>query len=767
MGIANSHTKLTLQEIPPIHQGWREDPFTTEDDGHDQARIDYVRWRWHSQNQLLRQRDRQIEQNIRMLAGQQWTVWSNLLGRWVDLRDYLKDTERRWRHMPVVNRLMHWFMLLHARMTENPPVITFQPSTGDRNDAQLAEVMDTVYKHLWREAEMSHVVDELMAWLIPCGTAYLQSRIDPFLGDPKQFQGQANLQLMGEDGQPALGIDGQPITREFSGVPFNEKGEPMAQVGPNGEMEKLSDPFVLYDGGLSVEVMPCIQVRGEWGETPWGKKGWHMKRLLLSPEEAWNQFGLEIEPTISAEEGEEGNISRRILKGGGFFGAASGRDAFRTSDAESVGGYVEVFELWERPSRLPGTQRTDEDAGGRLLTVAGNHRVRDGQRNGPFPNTSPIRRFDFVKIPGRPSGTSPQEMMNGPQRTLNRVYAQILQNVTLIANPVQLIDEQSVNQEQETNRPGSRVFANLQGLTQPPVQYVQVPTMGSDIWRTTAQLRSELDELGNIAGAEGTPPTADASGELVKELRFNSDRFVGPTLRRAVQEFARMAEDWKIMVPQMWDSSKMIRVAGDDIAPITITVSPDMFEQGTANAEPDVESMLPEGRGERQVRVRNMYADGLLGQPGTPGAVKAFLDLARFPHIGRAVRPGGVDRSTAEQNVAKLLLGTPAQQIPVFEWYALDVHVTILREFMASPEYLKQPTPIQSQFVQHRITLQMASLVQAQNLVAQQAAIAGQQALGEVAVQGTAHKAADEAGLLEEVPDRGPTSNPSRDAGAA
>jgi hypothetical protein len=83
------------KDIPPILQG---DSFAQDDiDGQDFQRVEYVRKLWKSQDHLLRDRDRTIEQHIRMLCGQQWSVWSDLRGRWVDLTDYLDDDERRWR----------------------------------------------------------------------------------------------------------------------------------------------------------------------------------------------------------------------------------------------------------------------------------------------------------------------------------------------------------------------------------------------------------------------------------------------------------------------------------------------------------------------------------------------------------------------------------------------------------------------------------------------------------------------------------------------
>jgi hypothetical protein len=159
-----------------------------------------VRQRWSSQDALLAQRDRQIEENVRMLAGRQWEVFSPQLGRFVDISIYMSEKERAFRQRPVVNRLLYWFMLTHARLTENPPVVSFQPSTADRKDSLLAEVMDVVFKTLWQQAGMLEVIDRMMTWLIPAGTAYLKSRID--------FQGGSEVQLpqTGYDQNGALAV---------------------------------------------------------------------------------------------------------------------------------------------------------------------------------------------------------------------------------------------------------------------------------------------------------------------------------------------------------------------------------------------------------------------------------------------------------------------------------------------------------------------------------------------------------------------------------
>ncbi len=668
-----------------------------------------------------------------MLCGQHWSVWSEVQQRFVDLAAYLSDKERAWRQFPVMNRVLLWYMLLYARMTENTPVIAFQPATGDRKDATFAEVMDTVFKTVWQSADMTGVLDQLTAWLIPGGSAYLKSRIDLNAGEIRPFVGPAVLSLLNPDGSPVAGPNG-PIEREIpGGVPYNQDGVPLARLldADSGQFEATGQPYVMREGQIVVDVLSPLEVRGEWGaNVPWHRKAWHVHRTFLTPEQFYEAFGIETEPEITGTQAEEVGEIQRLMYGSGFFGTADGRDHLATVSAADgkLNGFVPVYEGHFRPCRQTGMEETHESPGGRLLITTSKMCVRDSARTARFANTSPIRRFDFVNVPGRPQGTSPQEMLNGPARTRNRIVAQILQHTNLTSNPIKLIDRDAGIQEGSlTNKPGLEIYGSFRGIEK-PVQFVSPPNLSKDVYEALSILTREFDDLGNVAGSMGDPPTTDSSGELVRELRFNADRFVGPTQRRSVTELARMVEDWIVMLPTIWDTEKILRVAGEDNVPRTITVLPEMFTSGKVNVVPDIESMLPEGRGERQNRIWKMYEEGVFGPPGTPDAVNTMLDQARFPHMGRAVRPGGVDRSTAEQNAGLLLRGIPAEQIPVFDWYEHAIHLAVLEQYMKSPEYVRLPWPVMTEFVAFREILMAAQVASMQRKILREALVAGQAA---------------------------------------
>ena len=688
-----------FNDVPPIREPSQDGH--GEEDERDSDRITYATYMWDSQDDSVRRRDRQIEENIRMLSGQQWSVFNPRLGRFIDVTNWMTSDEKKWRQRPVFNRLLPWFIITHARMTENPPIVTFIPGP-DRDDAMLASTLDVIFKKKWREINMASVWDRASAWLIPSGTVYLQSTINLRRGEFIQFAGQPQEEdmegLTPEQQELLSGLDEeQEVGYDEQGAPmFGEDGQPMG--GEEGHFERKGD--------LDVAVHNAVQVRGEWTEAPWHEKSWHLTRTFHSTNEIMELYGVNVEGyQVPNQGGSDTGIAERFNYGSGYFGAA---------DPNTIGSdfstnvvipqpTVEVFTLWHRPAKYAGMEEGPDEPGGRLLVVTRTQVLHDSTRPVAYRYTSPIRQFTFVNLPGRPAGgTTPQESMNQPQRMYNRTAAGLLEHTNLSVNPIKIIDSQSgLEERQVTNRPGLGLSVNRRANI-PPFEWVAPPPLSPDVYRTLEFLRQEIDELGNLEGTEGGSPTEDASGELVKELRFNSDRFLGPTMRRSAEEFGRMVEDWIAIFPALYDDEEILSYAGADNVARTIMVRPDLFESASVNVQADVESMLPEGRGERQKNITALYSNGLFGMPGTPAAVSQFFELSRFPHLGRAGKFGGIHRITADQENGKLLQGMPAQELPVFEWYNDQVHLMSHEEFMASPEFLELDPQQQQQFVMHR-----------------------------------------------------------------
>jgi len=508
--------------------------------------------------------------------------------------------------------------------------------------------------------------------------------------------------VIGPDGQPITDNTGQMVTTWRDEVPFDQEGNPLAYVDAmTGETVATGTPHSEREGGLVEDVLSPFAVRGQWGDTPWHLKSWHADLAYLTPAEVEVTFGVKVKPEALGTTGNAGELER-IMFGGGNFGANMQKwGSESTSPQTGSDEFVRVLCLYERPgaSTVEGTEETVESPGGRYLVVTGDQTVLyDGPRPHRWPYTSPIRRWDFVRLPGSNSGRTPLETQIGPQRSYNRGWAQIIEHRNLVTNPIALVDRNAgLHNVRVTNQPGKRYIVNARSGVE-PMKWLAPPDLGQDVYRVQELLLRELTELGNLRGTEGEPPQRDASGELIKELRFNSDRFLGPTMRRATEEYARLIEDWMCMLPSVWSKRKILTMAGDDNVARTLVVYPELFKSGYCQVVPDVESMLPEGRGERMAKVLAMYREGMFGQPGSPEAVKVYLDMARFPHLSRTARPGGVQRELAESFNARLVQGSPAQDIPWFPWYDPFVHLDVLQSFMGSTDFLREPAQVQQQF---------------------------------------------------------------------
>lgn len=715
---ASSTTLRTPRGFVPLREAATPDA----KDRFDTARIQLVRHGWGNLDDLVRTRNRQIEENVRMIAGQQHSYYHPVFGKWMDVTDWMTADERRWRQRPVLNRMLPWFVITHARATESQPIVTFVPGP-DRADAELAEMLDIAVKSLSFEMGMEDVHDRLMAWVIAAGCGHLISRIDPSKGQMRPWIGQDLVPVFDEYGEPLNDGDGGQVHQMFDGVPFGPDGKPRAKgiQYSDGQlvMQPTGEPHKTPVGGIIADVLSPMQVRMSWGPEPAHLKRRHYIKTYHPPEEVWEMFGVDCQPNVKGEATDIGEIER-IMYGTGFYGSASNTGPGAQLTTASTEGYVEVTQMWEAPCSYGGLEKTGDSPGGRWLVVTPNEVLRDGVRPADFPNTSPLNTWEFVRMPGRQGGTTPVEALTPIQRAYNANYGQIREHVNLNTNPKAVIDAGSgLKRGQFTNKPGQNYLVQRRPGV-PAIEYIATPALGPDVYKLQAMLREEFEDIGFSNSQE---VAAGDSGEKLKEMRFDTDRFLGPTMRRAAGEYGRFWGNVKAWLPMIWDMETTISYAGDDNIARTITVYPEMFKNGYVNIRPDVESMLPEGRGERQKMTYKMYLDGLFGEVGTPAALRKFWEMARMPHLSRAAKPGGIHTTTAEQENGQLLLGADPRAIPVYEWYDDDAHLAIHETFMASPEYKKLDPRIQDAFALHRQAHQFSASQKLAKAAAQQATL--------------------------------------------
>jgi len=752
-------------------------PTPDQPDARDGERIELVMKRWRSQDAAYLQFAKTVEEHVRMLSGRQWDQWSDLLGRYVDVLRYMTDEERKYRMRPVMDYLGYWFLVTLSKATENAPAIGFMPSTSDRFDAILAEVMEPVWKTLFGEMEMDAKNVRAVGWALVAGECHSYTFPEFTSGPPRELIAPAVLSLARDDGTL--------VERPVEAVPFDVTGNPLAQLVPDPETgdygyDITGDPYRDREGSPKVNILCPLEIRAEWGQhIPWNDKRWVIRRAFLTPADIEQRYGVQVEADAfpDAEDEVGPGYLERLLFGSGYFGAAQNPSIAGDTNpaARGMEGFVTVYEMWERP--CPG--HTDENeaadiAGGRLLVVAPSAKTEGGRvlwdSLRPFRcrAAGPIRRFGFIDIPGRPFHTTMLERLVPLQKRLNRVEAQIAEHTNLCTNPILFYHESvGIDEDEFVARPGLHIeYGGVLGGGAPAF-WLAPPTLSPDVWKHKADVIQQLFTIGALMGNSSETPTASASGDLVEELRYNADRPLTPLTQNLVRFNAEIAEDVLAILPAIWTAEKMITYAGADNVVRTVTVLPEMFE-GRVNVKPIVESAAAESKERRRQRVKELFALGAFGDPANPmekpKAVATLLELFNYPDLTRATRPGGVHRVMAEQNLGRLVRGEPAAAIPILEVYNIAVHLEVTETFMASPEYLTLPVTVQAEFENHRQFLLAARQVQQLAMMARQAPMMAAQAQLAGATQGAMAASAAETGPAIEP---GNPEAPSQDSLAA
>lgn len=708
MTTATPGGRTQASEPPPQIKDQRFGP--GQDDGLDHARIRLVReQRWGAQDIYCLERDRQVELHARMLMGDQWSVWSPLAGTFINVSEALGLPEVLWRELPRINLLADWYDLTIARMTENPPTLGAIPRDADRSSALLANASDVLLPKLWDDLKMTDRQFELVGWMAVAGWAFIKSYPDYLAGD--YTQGPALFPSPNGDGSLV------PVEQAYYGA----DGQPQGQVVPQMDGSHLYDATGAQpgrEGRLCTHVLTPLDCRGEWGGAPWQSKAWHIHRSLLTHEQFAARYpGIDVHADSSVYGGNATQYYRvRLERGPGHYGATDlsgygwGQDGYGPPVE-----LITVDEMWERPSAM--------FPDGRLLIVTPNLVLHDGPR--PFPKlqdydlTSPISYVEWQRVPGRLFGTTPVERGVPIQRQVNTGARQILLHRAKVTNPVLILNTAyglTEEDAEQRNQPGAVIPMELPpGVAVDQVAgYLQPGQLGADAWKAQEWLENQFRLIMDLEGSAGAPQTVNASGEQVKELRFNSDRPISVPVRHLAACLEEQACIWYCILPTMWSAEKTVAYTGEDNAARTLTLLPEMWD-GKVKVAINAESMMPRSRQEREAQAVRDYQLGLFGQPGTPDAIQRYYKQSQYPNLDDADLPGGVDTATCKELVNQVRQGTPAMAIPMLEQWNLGVMQTVLREYMAAPEFLQYPPPIQQEMQVLWQRFQQAEQMQAWN----------------------------------------------------
>lgn len=688
----NEVTVTDDQELPPLGE-LSTDPRDEDSAGEEVAHIITTHY-WQEWLDDRRPWQRVVEDNVRMLMGQQYDIWIPAMEEFVDIREYFANSDEFWRRFPVFNWTAHAYATHLSKLTENMPVLGSMPASADVKDSTLSEIWGNIWRYEFHQMELPEQYHWIMGWQLIAGRAVVKGRWDMLKGPPVPVTGEMDVVLQ---------TLGGPVNQRLQGVPYlvPKRGEPIPHVLDVGEdgTPIFGEPTIFLGGDMTADVInPLSYIVPQGPELP-HRKPWGCHKYFITRDEFRRRYNREPEGEECLEDNDV-LLQLDYMSQYGMTQPIGG--GIRSPSERARKGLIAIWELWQR-ERLheKGMEK------GRLTQVSRYRTLLDEPH--PYVNEKQTRAFlpfwvfDLPGYPFRQEGNTPYEITNPVARSVNRIEGGLLDSAEAAITPQREVSNQAnIDEDHDFNDPNAVLYHDAAPGT-PVVTFAQPPTLPLGADKMSDKLVNWVMTLGRMnLGGEGTPVTNDASGELQREVRFDADRPWGSVLRANSYVWARMSEDVKCILQTCMTDARLLTIAGEDLAPAFLSVAPALFE-GRINVFPLPESQILETRQDRQNRITALVQQGLL-------MPEQALEILNMPDVARVSRPGGPAYQRVVREHAEMYLGQPAPVLPEHN-HEFDLELHALEQ--QTLYYRNQPDQIKLLFRAHVAMHQQLGAAQA------------------------------------------------------
>jgi hypothetical protein len=350
-------------------------------------------------------------------------------------------------------------------------------------------------------------------------------------------------------------------------------GNPLAQLVPDPDPDDpgeygydvTGEPYEDLEGMPQVDALCPLRCARSGASTSRGATSVDRARVVPHAEQVERALRRHVRArSLSSRRRAGPGYLERMLFGTGYFGAARrSRVAASTTTDARARGLRPRLTMWEKP--IPATRRRRRTRSRRRPLARRRAGVEEGALGfaRPFATecAGPIRRV--ASSTSRPAVRLDAAREDGaaaeaaqPDRGADRRAHQPLHDPVLLVHELAGIDD-----DEWVARPGDGDHARLQ-RPGPAGEWLAPPPLSADVWKHKADVREQLFVIGSMHGQSVAAPTANASGELVEQLRFNADRPLAPLTRSLAIAMADVAEDVLAILPTIWTEEKIIAYAG-------------------------------------------------------------------------------------------------------------------------------------------------------------------------------------------------------------
>jgi hypothetical protein len=289
---------------------------------------------------------------------------------------------------------------------------------------------------------------------------------------------------------------------------------------------------------------------------------------------------------------------------------------------------VVVLEAWIRTSEIITDKDDDrlEDGNARVvdrwkcIVTCGNtvlmHEFADDIYGHPTHPYDKMVMFDT----GEWYGPGLVQLLTSPQESINRMLANIEQNIMLVGNPI-LYEGARANNVTKTNRPGQRI----KGVRRDEVGWLEPPTLHPDMLNLITYYEGKIETISGLSAiVRGFAPEGRNSGDVMSSVQDSAFVRVRATLRNLERMLRGVTQKMTANIAEFYTEPRMIALAGDDADKTRIAIKSRHFYKLADEGEDatplrftvmaDAGSEHPTSRGARQSQSERLFALGAIDE---------------------------------------------------------------------------------------------------------------------------------------------------------
>lgn len=289
---------------------------------------------------------------------------------------------------------------------------------------------------------------------------------------------------------------------------------------------------------------------------------------------------------------------------------------------------VVVLEAWirtheiithkEDPNIQEGTARVVDRW--KCIVTCGNTVLMDEFADDIFGfTTHPYDRMVLFET-GEMYGPCLVEFLTSPQESINRMLANIEQNIMLVGNPI-LFESPRANGVTKSNRPGGRVKGNRD-----QVGWLEPPTLHPDQINLISYYESKIETISGLSAiVRGFSPTGRNSTEVMSSVQDSAFVRVRATLRNLERCLRGCTAKMAGNIAEFYTEPRMIATVGQDGTRTRLALKSRHFYTLASADEPDGTPMRfqvmadagsehPTSRGARQAEAERLFAMGAIDE---------------------------------------------------------------------------------------------------------------------------------------------------------